>query len=187
MRTITVVLSFVLTACSATSGDHTASSAPLPAPVQPSSHPHPVAADLADGAFTGLWQACDAGASPDECSQYQLVQRGERICGVWSYVATGAGYEGRVIARAVSPIEARRTRVCGRPGSETRTECDSGWDAVDKPLRLCDGKLSESEGVSECRGARYERASGADAQLRVLAKESWMQECLAGQGAEAAP
>lgn len=187
MRATIVVLSLVVAACSATSSDHAESSTTLPAPVQLSSRPQPVVADSAEGLFTGLWQDCDAGASSDECSQYQLVQRGERICGVWSYVATGAGYEGRVVARAVSSTDARRTRVCGRPGSETRTECDSGWESIDKPLRLCDGKLSESEVANdECR-ARYERAPGADAQLMALANEPWMQECLAGQGAEAAP
>ncbi|MGY3264403.1 hypothetical protein [Lysobacter sp. HA35] len=135
------------------------------------------------GSFAGVWEDCDEGGSPDDCSRYVLVQHGDRICGTWSYVATADYYEGRLQAKALSATTARRTQVCGRPGSETQTECASGWQSIDKPLQLCDGKLAESSG-SEC-NARYRRSAEPGTQLTALAEQPWVKACLAG--AEAAP
>src|SRR5690606_16790247 len=72
--------------------------------------------------FGGNWESCEGASTPEECARDVLVQRGGRICGTWSYVASGQAYEGRVIAQASSATEARRTHICGRPGSETDTE-----------------------------------------------------------------
>src|SRR5690606_7839300 len=76
---------------------------------------------LPGGPFSGAWGSCEGASAPEECSRYLLVQRGERICGTWSYLASGQAYDGRLVARATSPTQARRTHVCGRPGSETDT------------------------------------------------------------------
>ncbi len=63
------------------------------------------------GVFTGAWQSCEDAPSPGECSRYVLVQQGDRICGTWSYVASGKSYEGRVVARATSSTRGPRLRL----------------------------------------------------------------------------
>lgn len=131
--------------------------------------------------FAGSWASCGSNDSPDQCSRYQLLQRGKRICGTWSYVASGAGYEGRVVAELVSPGEARRIRICGRPGSETRTECETGWDTIDRPLRLCDGKLGDLDGKGGKCFADFERVERPDPALKALAAQAWVEACLSGQ------
>ena len=146
------------------------------APVVPQEHQ---AAQPVD-AFAGEWEACPGTTVSGECSRYVLLQRGSRICGTWFYFATGKEYRGRIIARVDSPTEARRTHVCGRPGSETDTECDEGWQRIDKPLRICDGKLSESTRADGSCFAYYQAVPMADEQRNALLAEPWMEDCLSG-------
>lgn len=152
---------------------------PAPVPASPVTSAPLQAPRLEDEPFTGVWEECDEGTSPDECSRYVLVQRGRRICGTWSYLATADLYEGRLQATALSGTQARRTQVCGRPGSEARTECDAGWDAIDKPLRVCGETLGTFESPDACPG-RYVRSRAAIARIAELSAEPWMQACLAG-------
>jgi hypothetical protein len=128
--------------------------------------------------FAGSWEYCGRNDSPDMCSRYLLLQRGKRICGTWSYVATYDEYEGRVVAEAISPVEARRTRICGRPGSKTRTPCETGWDTIDRPLRLCDGKLGDLDGKDGKCFADFERVKRPDPSLEALAAQPWVEACL---------
>ena len=130
------------------------------------------------GAFAGEWAACQGTTAPEECSRYVLLQRGDRICGTWSYFASGDAYDGRLIARATSPAEARRTHVCGRAGSETDTECEDGWQQVDKPLRLCDGKLGDLTRADGGCSANYQRVPLADEVRDALQAQPWLQDCL---------
>lgn len=190
MRRLSLVLALALGACSSPpESPEAAAAAAAPAAVQetPPASPRPTAAPVpaadgenAPGAFAGSWQACEGAPSPDQCSRYLLQQRGDRICGTWSYFATGAGYQGRVIARAVSSTEARRIHICGRVGSETRSECEAGWESIDKPLRLCGGKLGDLDGADGTCFADFEPAPDAERELAALAAEPWMQACLAG-------
>lgn len=131
--------------------------------------------------FAGSWESCGRHDTPDLCSRYLLLQRGNRICGTWSYVATWNYYEGRVVAEVVSPGVARRIRICGRPGSDTRTECEAGWDTIDRPLRLCDGKLAASDGKDGRCFAGFKRVKRPDPSLAALAAEPWVQACLSEQ------
>lgn len=78
----------------------------------------------------------------------------------------------------MSPLEARRTRICGRPGSETQTECDTGWETIDRPLHLCSGKLGDLDGKSGSCFADFERVDTADRSLQEFASEPWIQACL---------
>jgi len=142
----------------------------------PAQHESPDASPA--GPFAGAWQSCDGASSPEECSRYLLVQRGDRICGTWHYLASGIAYDGRVVARATSPTQAQRTHVCGRPGGETDTECSDGWQRVDKPLLLCDGRLGDLAGVDGACFADYEAAPAPEDDLAALQLEPWVRDCL---------
>lgn len=132
----------------------------------------------ASAPFTGTWESCAGTDAPEQCSRYLLLQRGKRICGTWFYFASGDGYEGKVIAEANSPLEARRTRICGRPGSETSMECETGWETIDRPLRLCGGRLGDLDGKNGSCFADFERVKSAGRSLEVLAEQPWIQACL---------
>lgn len=131
--------------------------------------------------FAGVWESCAGTDAPEQCSRYLLLQRGKHICGTWSYFASGKSYEGRVIAEAMSSLEARRNRICGRPGSEARTECDTGWETIDRPLRLCDGKLGDLDSKDGHCFADFERVEGTSSSLQELASQPWVQDCLSGK------
>ena len=136
------------------------------------------ASDATGGMFAGEWEACPGTTPSDQCSRYVLLQRGSRICGTWFHFATGKEYSGRIAARADSSTEARRTHVCGRPGSETDTECEEGWQRIDKPLRICKGKLSDSTRADGSCFGYYRAVRLADDQRDALLAEPWMQDCL---------
>lgn len=128
--------------------------------------------------FAGTWEACEGASQPGECSRYVLVQRGERVCGTWSYFASGQSYDGRVIVLATSARRARRSHVCGRPGSATRTECADGWETIDKPLLLCGGKLGDLVGADGKCSADYEAVPASRSVHDALFSMPWVQECL---------
>ena len=160
-------------ACAKSGANVAASPASKPTETATGSH-----SDAMAGPFAGNWESCAGTDAAEQCSRYLLLQRGKRICGTWSYFASGDGYEGKVIADANSPLEARRTRICGRPGSETRMECETGWETIDRPLRLCDGKLGDLDGKNGSCFADFERVENAGPSLAVLARQPWMQACL---------
>lgn len=130
--------------------------------------------------FAGAWESCEGASSPEECSRYLLVQHGDRICGTWSYLASGKAYNGRVVARVTSPTQARRTHVCGRPGAETDTECSDGWQSIDKPLLLCGGRLGDLAGADGACVADYQPAPASQAGWTALQVASWVRDCLSG-------
>lgn len=140
--------------------------------------PQEIAGTSGRGPFSGDWQACEGAPSPAECSRYRLVQRGDRICGTWSYVASGKAYEGRLVAHAISGTEARRTQVCGRPGAETDTECGSGWQRIDKPLLLCGGGLADLTGSDGTCIADYRPVPLSQRERDELEAQPWMADCL---------
>jgi hypothetical protein len=137
-------------------------------------------ATLGNEPFTGVWEDCEGAPTPGECSRYVLLQHGARICGTWGYYATGY-YDGHVVAQVKSPTEARRVLVCGRPGSETDTECEAGWEHVDKPLRFCGNKLGDLDSERGDCYASYTRAPDTEGALAALRAEPWAQACMAGQ------
>ncbi len=161
-------------ACAKSGSNVTASPASEPMEAATGSYPDA----MASAPFAGSWESCAGGDAPEQCSRYLLLQRGKRICGTWSYFASGDGYEGKVIAEANSPLEARRTRICGRPGSETSMECETGWQTIDRPLRLCGSKLGDLDGKNGSCFADFERAKSAGPSLEVLAEQPWIQACL---------
>ncbi|WP_293717262.1 hypothetical protein [Stenotrophomonas sp. UBA7606] len=108
-----------------------------------------------------------------------MIQHGDRICGTWTYFATGQENASTVVARAISETKARRTQVCGRPGSETDTPCEEGWQQMDRPLELCAGKLSDMTGVGDACLADYEAVPAAEDELAALEAAPWVKSCLA--------
>jgi len=179
MRLFTAMMALGLSACASDSSRQqmpTASEVSAIAPV--SGAGNAFSSSPADGPFTGSWLSCEGAASEEECDRYDLVQRGSRICGTWSYVASGQVYEGRVVAQATWERHAQRTHVCGRPGSETDTECDEGWQTISSPLQLCDGKLSDTPMADGSCNADFSRMPGTPAELEELTASPWMEECL---------
>lgn len=167
MRALRLLVLLGLAACTEAKAGH-AGARDLPdASNTPAAHP-----------FSGAWAACEGATSAAECSRYLLLQRGDRICGTWSYSASGQAYDGRVVARATSSTEAQRTHVCGRPGSETSTECEDGWQRVDKPLRLCGGHLSDLAGVGGACFADYQPVPTHEHEREALLQQPWVQDCL---------
>ena len=136
--------------------------------------------DAASGTFAGEWEACPGKTPSDQCSRYVLLQRGSRICGTWFHFASGKEYSGRIVAHADSSTEARRTYVCGRQSVESDTECEDGWQRIDKPLRICKGKLSDSTRADGSCFADYKAVRMAADQREALLAEPWMEDCLAG-------
>ena len=166
MRTWTMVALLGLAACTGLGSKHASGDA---------------ASSASKGAFEGEWAACHGTTAPEECSRYVLLQRGNRICGTWFHVATAKEYTGRIVAHATSLTEARRTHVCGRPSSQTDTECEDGWQRIDKPLRLCDGGLSDTTRANGTCFAYYKPVPLAEDARDALLAEPWMQECLSGE------
>ena len=138
------------------------------------------ASDAASGTFAGEWEACPGTTPPDQCSRYVLLQRGSRICGTWFHFASGKEYSGRIVAHAESSTEARRTHVCGRRSVESDTECEDGWQRIDKPLRICKGKLSDLTRADGSCFADYRSMPLANEVRDALQAEPWMQACLSG-------
>ncbi len=134
----------------------------------------------ASGTFAGEWEACPGTTPSDQCSRYVLLQRGSRICGTWFHFASGKEYSGRIVAHADSSTEARRTRVCGRRSVESDTECEDGWQRIDKPLRICKGKLSDLTRADGSCFADYRSMPLANEVRDALQAEPWMQACLSG-------
>jgi hypothetical protein len=176
MRMWTMVLMLSLGGCAGLGAEQTGTKVSASAPpVQQGSLAKPTS-----GPFAGEWEACQGTTAPEECGRYLLLQRGSRICGTWFYFATGKAYTGRIVARATSITEARRTHVCGRAGSETNTECDEGWQRIDKPLQICDGKLSDLPRADGSCFGDYRAVRMADDQRDALLAEPWMEDCLSG-------
>lgn len=183
-RNMIRVLSFIVVLFAFASGasgcaKSVSQASPASLPVKAAVDAKPNAGESAS--FAGSWQSCAGTESPDQCSRYLLLQRGKRICGTWSYFASGDSYEGRVIAEAISPVEARRTRICGRPGSETRIACEAGWDTIDRPLRLCGGRLGDLHDKGGSCFADFERVERPDPSLDELAAQAWVEACLSDE------
>ena len=165
MRLTLVATVFVLTACGGLDASRTEISMHESSPAAPEASP-----------FTGAWESCEGASSSEECSRYVLVQRGERICGTWSYVATGRSYEGRLIAKTVSQTSAIATQVCGRVGSEASTECKDGWQEIRKALNVCDGKLADVRRDDGACAAEYIKTEILGSEL--IAAQPWIATCL---------
>lgn len=149
--------------------------------------------------FTGKWMRCETWQGAEICEYKQLVQRGNRVCGVQRYFATNAYYEQRFVGTAKANV-ARIEKICGDPGSETDIYCTGrapsdaekvGWEASNEKLALCNGRLhGASEGDAPGCGA-VSRAAGLPAAGLPKAKSlkgdgpgpedlAWLKSCAGG-------
>jgi hypothetical protein len=100
----------------------------------------------ADDPFTGEW---------DGSEHVYLRQKGNRVCGLWRYLATGREYEGRLVGTAEGNV-LKVKEVCGTPGGRTRMYCaesapkgetEVGWTPSTEMGLLCKGRLNLSEAL----------------------------------------
>lgn len=177
MRLVCVVAILALSACGGLSADQSGGGHQVRYTAVPPASAQTSPAAASEGApFSGVWESCEGAASPDECSRYVLVQRGERVCGTLSYVASGQSYEGKLIARTISETSAVATQICGRVGSETNSECADGWQETEKTLDLCGGKLSDMTRAQGPCAANFVKARLSEREL--LSAQPWIEKCL---------
>lgn len=144
--------------------------------------------------FNGKWMSCESWQDSEICEYKQLVQRGNRVCGVQRYFATNAYYEHRFVGTAKANV-ARIEKICGDPGSETDTYCTGrapsdavkiGWQASDEQLVLCNGRLhsankGDAPGCGMVRGAAgFPKARSSDGDGPGPEDIAWLKSCAAG-------
>lgn len=97
--------------------------------------------------FEGAWESCFRFTKRDGdnygiygggkiCTNFLLRQKGNRVCGFWTYFATHY-YSGKIQATLLSPSTARSVRMCGREGDYTKTPCsiETKFPSVDKAYK----------------------------------------------------
>jgi hypothetical protein len=139
--------------------------------------------------YTGTWLQCGKDPRSAGCSYNVLNQKAGRICGVWSYWASGRQYDGRLVA-TVRGATAKIEKICGRPGSDTSTNCTRKgntptWEPSDRTLFVCDGALYNVKvgQMSSCRNANkalgMPKARGnAHPEVRLFAEDkAWLAAC----------
>lgn len=137
--------------------------------------------------FEGIWSTCQLFKGEEICSSYVLLQKGKRVCGEWEYWATYRTYAGRLKAKTEEQERAAVELICGRPGSETNTECEyekkheDRWEKTKGTLSVCGTHLYAGS-AKPCNVLR--RSSGmayqpmAAKQREELISQSWVNRCL---------
>lgn len=147
----------------------------------------------AEQPFAGTWIDCDRYQGYDVCSYKLLAQSGARMCGLWSYWASGKEYQGRLTAKFIGQT-AKIDRICGRPGSDTSTECardDSeppAWEPSDRTLFICKGALYAShpgqpiscKGINKDLGMPRARGNVQSKAMFVPEDKAWLKACTTG-------
>lgn len=147
---------------------------------------------LTPAPFEGAWMSCDTYQGAEICEYKMLAQRGNRVCGVQRYFATNAYYEQRFVGTVKANV-AHIEKICGDPGSETDTHCSGrapegaekvGWQATDRRLGLCSGRLFGSRNRHPCAGASRLVGMPKVADLGEQGPEPeervWLAACAAG-------
>ncbi len=122
------------------------------------------------------------------CSSYILIQNGTRVCGEWEYWATNRTYSGRLQARITGPDQAAVELICGRPGSETDTECayeegaKESWEKGKKVLFVCDSRLYDNSPAKPCSALGTNSSLPyqplTDKQRTDIQSQPWAMRCL---------
>ena len=132
--------------------------------------------------FEGAWRSCFTLQGERICTGYYLVQKNKNVCGTWEYFATNMMYEGQLQAVAEDKTHAKWTKICGRPGSETHTECagDTNWENSQKTLQLCNGRLIEGDEVCNATLVKngYHKQKLKSSMQKSLLATPWVQQCL---------
>lgn len=144
----------------------------------------------ADGLFSGEWNGSE---------HVYLRQVGNKVCGLWRYVATGREYEGRFTGTATLNY-LKIDQVCGTPGGRASTYCadtapkgevNVGWNPSDEGVLICDGRLLIAKSVPRAcpppsQTATWDsRVSAAvarqDSDIFELSEVAWVASCAATQ------
>ncbi len=157
------------------------------------------AAKPAPALFEGSWERCEKYRGIENCGYAVTTQRGNRICGVEGYWASGRTYNTRFVGTAAG-TSMRTDKICGRPGSDTDTYCADqtprnldtdemvGWGKARNIRDVCKGRLHSrtTDEVFDCATAvrdagmpkvrRLTNDDGPDAQERA-----WLASCTAGR------
>ena len=132
--------------------------------------------------FEGVWERCESHEGTAYCSSYVLVQEGHNVCGTWTYTASRSGYVGQLEATVISATALKKDRVCGSPGSETRTECSEegtpqvAWEPARGTLHRIGDGLDENEAARE---PYFQRVPFKRGQRDELRAQPWVTSCLA--------
>jgi hypothetical protein len=142
--------------------------------------------------YTGTWIHCDKDQRSEGCSYNVLNQKAGRICGIWSYWASGRQYDGRLIATERG-VTAKIDKICGRPGSDTSTNCarqgyTPTWESSNRTLFVCNGALYNVKvgQMSSCRNANKalgmpKARANAHPEVRLFAEDkAWLAACAGG-------
>ncbi|WP_137871076.1 hypothetical protein [Sphingopyxis sp. 2PD] len=157
------------------------------------------AANPVSAPFQGSWQRCDTYRGDRVCSYALTTQRGNRVCGVESYFASGRLYYLRFVGTAEGS-SVRIDKICGRPGSETDTHCadqapryrDStekvGWGTSTDMRHVCKGRLHEGRRGKPFSCATAVRDAGIPKVRRLTTDDgleaeqrAWLASCTAGR------
>ncbi len=148
----------------------------------------------ADQPFAGTWMLCSKYQGYDVCSYNVLAQKGARVCGLWGYWASGRDYQGRLTAIATGQA-AKVEKICGRPGSDTSTECarkdtaPETWEQkTDRTLFICKGALYDSrygepglcKGINKDLGTPKARSSAQSKVIIFPEDRTWLKACVEG-------
>lgn len=137
--------------------------------------------------FEGNWSSCQLFKGEVICESYLLIQKGKRVCGEWEYWATYRTYTGRLQAKTQGQEGASVELICGRPGSETNTECEDDkkhedrWEKTQKKLSVCGTHLYEGSAkpcsvLRRSPGMTYKPMTAK--QREELLSQSWVKRCL---------
>ena len=137
--------------------------------------------------FEGDWKSCQLFKGEEICSSYLLIQNGKRVCGEWEYWATYRTYAGRLQAKTQGQEVAVVELICGRPGSETNTECEyqknheDRWEKTQGTLSVCGthlyaGSAKQCSVLRRSPGMAYQPMTSK--QREELLSQSWVKRCL---------
>ncbi len=141
------------------------------------------------GEFEGKWEQCTMWRGENACNSFTLLQKGKKICGEWSFWASGRVYEGQLMAEQRDSGRAEWLLTCDsmKPGCARPDGSQPDWQPVKGELRLCHGVLHFNEGKTNEPFAGCESLNPHYALLRKpvdmksgdeLRKQPWMHHCL---------
>jgi hypothetical protein len=151
--------------------------------------------------FEAAWLSCDTNAGYRVCGYAKTTQRGKRVCGIEGYWASGRFYHTRFVGTAAG-TSMQIDKICGRPGSETDTNCAGpytrfldpkdkvGWGTSRNKFYVCKGRLHSGPADEAFDCATAVRDAGMPKVRRLPTpkedgpaqeERDWLASCTAGR------